>query len=440
MLGLRSIAGGIRQGVADYGNNMRRIDEDKRIKDRDEREKTAFETQQQAAGLQIKQSQIALTEAERKAEAQKELEESSAQIRAMRTQGGGAFAQAADPEAIQAQASVQQKVGNESNTESRRLGILTPEQIEQAPSRSITPGKEQNAYMAPGAGLYKNQKAADDIEFDLKASALQKFYEKTGQTEKAMAVPSVMQKLRDDNFSSKLRAASSALAAGVPEALAGFNSVYAYITDGYQIDPKSSKFDPATGGYKGVKIVDTAGKVVATQDWGPERLLQLAGMADPLAAMKYQIESGFKGREVAAKEEDVKTGKRNADSNAIRAGADATDAATRSRRADALTTSEANATQQRAKADAINKIFPAATKEYKIEELLGPDGEKRRQAQAIEIKMRDKTMDLVGLNPKVDVNVIAAIAKNGSTGKIKAEKDEDGRLYTMYGGSKVYLN
>ena len=441
------IARGIAQGFERAGRASRQMEEDERIKARDEREKTAFDTQQKAAGLQMRLAETQVADAERKAAADKERDERVSAITRARAEGSGDFAQLIDPEMAGARTAVQQKVGDQSDAESRRLGLTTPEQMAQAPSRSISAGAEQNVFLAPGMKLYADQQKADDLEYDLKTKVLQDYYNKTGQIEKAMALPEVAADLKEKKFSRNLRIATSAMAAGVPGSLGAFNSIYSNITDGYSVDPKSGKYDDEIGGFRGVRILDSNGKVIATEDWGREKIAQIAMMADPAKAMQYQIELGLKKREVVAKERAAAADEKKASAAVTSAGANAQIARTNAEtRADSAAVQNDIRKQESLRssyqltapfviktADEVKALIPSEKKAYEQAKARYEQNTSRFNAAS----------SISALNPDLKVGEITeavrVLEQRALQGKSADGVDGSGRAYVTVGGKKILL-
>ena len=86
--------------------------------------------------------------------------------------------------------------------------------------------------------------------------------------------------------------------------------------------------------------------------------------------------------------------------------------------------------------DSVKTMFPLAFREFKDEELLGKDRQSKLDNKSRQEMMANKTLDLACLNPKVDVRTLAGIARSGV---VDAQRDSDGRLFTMIGSTKIFL-
>lgn len=310
-IGIQAISKGLQQGFEGAGIAKRKMDEDERLKvrdqrdaDREKRDAEAFKGDQETRGLNRRLLTSQVETAESNAQAQRELDEEMKRINLARGSGQGDFGQYVDPSAAAPQ----------------QNGIAAPG-AEQQP-------QQNNPFMVPGDKLYANRGGADALEHKLKGEALQRFFTRTGQHEKALAVPETMEKLREANFSRNLKTATSALMVGAPGAMGAFSKVYSQINDGYNIDPATGKFNEETGGWTGVSVVDGKGKQVRTMDIPKEMIVQIAGLSDPLQAAKYEIEQKQKNRELDLKDRATRADERRADASMVSAGANASVAAT----------------------------------------------------------------------------------------------------------------
>jgi hypothetical protein len=293
---------------------------------------------------------------------------------------------------------------------------------------------QANPFKATADGLYKNQRAADQLIAERKAAALESLYAKLGEPEKAATVRGQMADLFEKDVERKTKTALAAVALGAPGSMQALSKVYSYFNDGKEINPESGQWDAKTKTWKGVEFVDPASGKSTMRDVTQADIMGLA-KRDAAALALFNIEQGYKQQELGFKERSTKADEKRADASMVTANASRS-------RANALNERErveANGTQQKAMVDAVLKQFPLATKEFKEEELMllkEPERKAKVAAQETEKRMATKTLDLAGLNPRVDVRTLAGIARQG---KVQAEQDADGRVFTMIGSTKVYL-
>ena len=400
-IGLQAVAGGIRQGLRDYRENMRSVEDEERRKKQDERQKVADERDAE----RFKNEQGRMEEEKRQREARAVFQKQLEQIRDDASQGKNGYDQ---------------------------FGFVGQPQQQGA---IAAPGQQQqpasNPFIAVGDGLYKNQRGADQLTAERRAQALENLFVALGQPEKAMLAREEVLKNHDNNVERKLKSALSGAATGAPGGLEAISRAYEYFNDGRKINPASGQWDPKTMSYKGVEFLDRDGKVIAKQDITQQAILGLAKQ-DAAALALFNTEQAWKEKELGLKERQTKADERRADASVISANAQASRATALNAREKA----EANGTQQRQMVEAVARMFPLAVKEYKDEELLGKDREKKLASQEMEKRMYNKTLDLAGINPRVDVRTLAGIARQG---RVNAEMDGDGRAFTMVGTTKVYL-
>lgn len=298
---------------------------------------------------------------------------------------------------------------------------------------------QPNPFMTGAEGKYQDPKAAMDRYYDLKSAALSKVFRAKGDYDKAEAVPKMMQELKDQNWSMKVGTSLAAMAGNAPGAREAFGRVYGMVNDGYELDPKSGSFDPEKG-WTGLERVNTQTGKRETFTLSPEQAAAIASRyKDPTMVVQFLLErsdkakaQGFEGRKVAATE-------KSADAEVTKAGASVIAANAQASRASALNKqmeNDAKGSEQKAMTDAILRQFPLATKEYKEEELMGKDRDAKLAKKAAEERMANKTLDLAGLNPRVDVRTLAGIAR---AGQVDAQQDADGRVFTMVGNKKIFL-
>jgi hypothetical protein len=298
---------------------------------------------------------------------------------------------------------------------------------------------QPNPFMTGAEGKYQDPKAAMDRYYDMKAAALSKVFRAKGDYDKAELVPKMMNELRDQNWSQKVGTSLAAMAGNAPGAREAFGKVYGMVNDGYELDPASGKFDPDKG-WTGLERINTQTGKRETFSLSPEQAAAISSRyKDPAQVISFVLERADKAKSQALEGRKVAATEKSADAEVTKAGASVVAANAQASRASALNKreqAEANGQQQKAMTDAILRQFPLATKEFKEEELMGKDADAKRAKKAAEERMANKTLDLAGLNPKIDVRTLAGIAR---AGKVDAQQDADGRVFTMVGDKKIFL-
>lgn len=414
LMTLGAIAKGIKQGAQQYGENMRAIDNDERLKRAEERQKVSDE--RDAKRFEMEQARM---DREKKAlEANDEYMKISEQIDNDAANGIGEF----------------QKAGF----------IGQPQQAIQNPDGTSTPAP-QNPFMVPVDGRYKNQRLADEIRMGMKASALEKLYRARGEPEKAEMVRTQLAEVLDKDIDRKLKAALAGFAMGAPGSIERVASVYGYFSDGKAIDPTSGAFDPKTKTWTGIRILDEkTGKVVGTRDFTQEDILGLA-KRDAVAMIAFNIERAdkkieqeFEGRKVSAIEQQAKAADKKADADMI-------DAVARKDRYSAISGMEVGQTKAAnisARGKAFDDAFPMAGKTIKPGEVMNAEKEALQVQIAADTRMRDRAVALSGLNPRVDPYVLAYVAKQAEMngGKLQGvQMDKNGIPFVTVNGVKVVL-
>jgi len=316
----------------------------------------------------------------------------------------------------------------------------TPRAAITPPGATPTPAQQpqQNPFLTGAEGKHKDPNMAIDKYYDMKEAALTKLFRARGEYDKAEQVPEMMRQLKENKWTQKVGASLAAMAGNAPGARDAFGRVYGMFADGYELDPTKGKFEEGKG-WVGLERVSADGKR-ETFNLSPEQAMMLASKyKKPDEVIKFLLDRGDKARQ--EKREDTKV-----ENDTTRAKAAAAEVEIKRPYYQAYAGAlerrgrdEANAQQQRASVEAAARMFPLANKEFKPEELmLDQDrGKARLEKKAADERMYNKTLDLAGLNPKVDIRTLAQLARQG---KVDAQEDADGRVFTMVGKTKVFLN
>ena len=285
-----------------------------------------------------------------------------------------------------------------------------------------------------------------DTVYNTQAKALQRYYIAKGDVEKAMQVPKMMKELRDFEWTDKVGASLAAMAGGAPGARESFAGIYGTVNDGYDLDPKSGKFDPQKG-WTGLVRINKATGERETFDFTPTQAMMIASKyKNPAEVIKYVQDQNDKQRQFGLEERKTSATEKTADAAMVNAKANAAEAGMKGQYYKAYAgyldrkgIEEADASKQKASVEAAARMFPLVGKEIKQDELMMMD--KNDRADILKRKredemMFDKTLDLAGLNPKVDVRTLAQVARLKT---VDAQKDPDGRVFTTVNGKKIYL-
>lgn len=170
------------------------------------------------------------------------------------------------------------------------------QQAQAQPAAQASAGKPAFNPLAPMASIPpENRRAFIDRKYELQTKALEDYYNKTRQPEKALAARATMNKLRDAEIEEKGRGALLALASGDPGGLSMFSKVYQLYDDGKAIDPNSGTFDPKTQSWRGVRILDAnTGKEIAVRDFSQQQIYGLAANLNAADIAKQNIEQQLK--------------------------------------------------------------------------------------------------------------------------------------------------
>ena len=318
------------------------------------------------------------------------------------------------------------------------MGIATP-------AAAASAGAPAAAPATPTGNPFVTNLSGKELDavYNRQAQALQKYFVARGEVDKAMQVPKMMQELRDFDWSNKVGAALAGMAGGAPGAREAFAKVYGVVNDGYDLDPRSGQYDPQKGFVGLVRINKETGER-ETFNLSPEQAMVIASKyKNPAEVIKFVVENQRSNREFGLKEREVGAREKSAQADVTRAGAAVEEAKSKGKYYDAYAnaldrknTGEANAAAQKAAVDSVKTMFPLAFREFKDEELLGKDRQSKLDNKSRQEMMANKTLDLAGLNPKVDVRTLAGIARSGV---VDAQRDSDGRLFTMIGSTKIFL-
>ena len=329
-------------------------------------------------------------------------------------------------------------------------GIPTPGQPAPmgiaAPAAAAPAGAPAAAPTAPTGNPFVTNLTGKDLDavYDRQAKALQKYYVAKGEVDKAMQVPKMMQELRDFDWSSKVGASLAGMAGGAPGARDAFAKVYGVVNDGYDLDPKSGQFDPQKGWTGLVRINKETGDR-ETFNLSPDQAMVIASKyKNPAEVIKFVVDNQRSNRDFGLKERDTASREKSAQADVTRAGAAVEEAKSKGKYYEAYAgaldrkgTGEQTAAAQKAAVDSVKTMFPLAFKEFKDEELMGKDRQQKLDKQALEQAYARRTLDLAGLNPKVDIRTLGMLARQPKIDNVTL--DDEGNPVASINGTKIIL-
>ena len=431
--GLGSFVSGAFEGYQNVKEMQRKEALQKRDDERFAMEQERYGMEKQRAEREMEQQRVA---DEAKKEALSVMEDAKF--------GRGAFAKFADPAKVQAMQQATQSVEQKSDmsydrAEARRLGRT----VDETQTASVTP-QEANIFKQGGEGLYADQRAADNLKYQLVGEAMKKSLINKGDFGAAMMVDRDIKKMEEEGYELQRKKAAALVMAGASpdQVIPALQKVYGFVDDGKSIDPKSSTFDAKTNTYN-ISVVDQKTGQVSTRPMNQQSMLSALNQLTPAQVLELNIGSQKRAEDLAIaaanRKEDVKLAERGLAVKEKEAGATL---AFRNAQMIALG-DQVKGADAKAKAETIDKSFPYADKMFKPEDLLGKsDAEKQKLQGMVEsdTRSRNYAVGLASLNPKIDPRIIIGASKAASTTFPNILKDKSGRSYFSYGGSQIYID
>lgn len=430
------MASGLGSFVSGAFEGYQAVQENKRKKALQEREDQRFEMEKERYAREK-------SEADRREKRESDIE--AARQEALQAEkdadtGMGDFANYADPNAVaarqQAAQSVEQKaVTSYDRAEARRLG----RPVDETQTASVTPA-ETDILKKGGVGLYKNQKAADDLLVDKQMAAYRKMLVARGELDKVVGLEELAQEMKDKGIARLQKNAAAFVMADADPAIVAnaVSKVYGFVKDGKEVDPAKSTYDAKTGAYS-FAVVDQATGAVEQKVMNKEQLL--TGLQQFTPAKLYEFKIGRQDREedLARKKEerkeDVALAQRGLDIKAMDAASQKAYRNAQLARYDEA----AKGAEQKARVDTIAKLFPEIDLDIsKIGTLPQAQQDALKTKAATNADLFDKTAQLSGLNPKADVRTLANAARMIRDGTLKAYRDNRG-VYTKIGNTRIEL-
>lgn len=354
--------------------------------------------------------------------------------------GRGAFAKLADPTKVQAVQQATQSVEQKSDmsydrAEARRLGRT----VDETQTASVTP-EEQNIFKQGGEGLYADQRAADNLKYQLIGEAMKKSLIAKGEFGQAMLVDRDIKKMEEEGYELQRKKAAALVMAGAPpeQVVGSLQKVYKFVDDGKSIDPKKTTYDAKTNTYNIAVIDDKTGEV-SMRPMNQQSMLTALNQLTPVQVLELNIGSQRRAEDI--QREDKKFA---ATQEIERKKLDVSMSVANAQiaRYKSLTNAEqtaAKGSEQKAKVEAMIKMFPVPDLSMeKIGMLSKEEQEQKKQEAVRNMDLFEKTSQLSGLNPKVDIQTLANAARLVANGTLQAFKDKDG-TYTKIGNTRVAL-
>jgi hypothetical protein len=431
--GLGALIGGAAEGYQAVKELQRKEALQKRDDERFAMEQERFAMEKTRAERELEQQRLA---DEAKKEALQVMEDAKL--------GRGAFAKLADPTKVQAVQQTTQSVEQKGamsydRAEARRLG----RPIDETQTASVTP-EEQNLFKSGGEGLYADQRAADNLKYQLIGEAMKKSLIAKGDFGQAMLVDRDITKMQEEGYELQRKKAAALVMAGAPpeQVVPALQKVYQFVDDGKSIDPKRTTYDAKTNTYN-IAVVDQKTGAVETRPMNQQSMLSALNQLNPAQVLELNIGSARRAEDLATaaanRKEDVRLKEKELGIKEKEAGATL---AFRQAQMTALS-DQVKGADAKAKAETIDKSFPYADKMFKPEDLLGKsDAEKQRLQGMVEADTRSRNyaVGLASLNPKIDPRIIIGAAKSASTTYPDIKKDKSGRSYFSYGGTSIFID
>lgn len=386
------------------------------------------------------------TRAEREMEQQRLADEAKKEaLSVMEDQkfGRGAFAKFADPAKVQAMQQATQSVEQKSDmsydrAEARRLGRT----VDETQTASVTP-QEENIFKQGGEGLYADQRAADNLKYQLVGEAMKKSLINKGDFGAAMLVDRDINKMIEEGYDLQRKKALAFVTAGAPPStvIPALKKVYGFIDDGKDIDVGKSTYDPKTRAYS-LSFVDQKTGQIENRVMNEMQLATVLKQADSMKVIETNISSDRRAEDLAIaaanRKEDVKLAERGL---AVKEKEASATLAFRNAQMIALG-DQVKGSDVKARIESVEKAFPLAGKIPKMDEMIGENADALKASIQKETFGRDYAYSLSAINPKVDPRIIIGASKAFTEGSslVKKTEAETGRKFFQYGGTKLYLD
>lgn len=384
------------------------------------------------------------TRAEREMEQQRVADESKKKALTIMDDakfGRGEFAKLADPTKVQAIQQATQSIEEKGarsydQKEMQRFGVRPPTE---AQTNSVTP-EEENLFKSGGEGLYADQRAADNLKYKLIGEAMKESLINKGDFGAAMLVDRDINKMIEEGYDFKRKQAAALVMAGAPpeQVINALDKVYDFVDDGKYIDKKNSTYDAKTRTYT-LSVVDKKTGAVDSRPMDQQSMLTALKLLDPVKTLEINIGSERRAEDIK-REDDRFTATQKMEQRKLDVSMSVANA--QIARYKSLTKAEqtaAKGSEQKAKVEAMIKMFPVPDLSMEKISMLSKEEQDQKKREAVRnMDLFEKTSQLSGLNPKVDVQTLANAARLVADGTLQAFKDKDG-TYTKIGNTRVAL-
>jgi hypothetical protein len=354
--------------------------------------------------------------------------------------GRGAFAKLADPTKVQEVQQATQSVEQKSDmsydrAEARRLGRT----VDETQTASVTP-QEENIFKQGGEGLYADQRAADNLKYQLVGEAMKKSLINKGDFGAAMLVDRDIKKMEEEGYELQRKKTAALVMAGASpdQVVPALKKVYGFVDDGKSIDPKKTTFDANTNTYN-IAVVDDKTGEVSMRPMNQQSMLSALNQLTPVQVLELNIGSQRRAEDIK-REDDRFTATQKMEQRKLDVSMSVANA--QIARYKSLTSAEqtaAKGSEQKAKVEAMIKMFPVPDLSMEKIGMLSKEEQDQKKREAVRnMDLFEKTSQLSGLNPKVDVQTLANAARLVADGTLQAFKDKDG-TYTKIGNTRVAL-
>jgi len=371
--GLGSFVEGAVKGYSTVQDIKRREALQKRDDERYAMEQERFAMEKTRAERELEQQRIA---DEAKKEALTVMEDAKF--------GRGAFAKLVDPTKVQAVQQATQSVEQKSDmsydrAEARRLGRT----VDETQTASVTP-EEQNIFKQGGEGLYADQRAADNLKYQLIGEAMKKSLIAKGEFGQAMLVDRDIKKMEEEGYELQRKKAAALVMAGAPpeQVVGSLQKVYKFVDDGKSIDPKKTTYDAKTNTYNIAVIDDKTGEV-SMRPMNQQSMLTALNQLTPVQVLELNIGSQRRAEDIQREDKKFAATQEMEQKKLDVSMAVANAQIARYR---ALTNAEktaAKGSEQKAKVEAMIKMFPVPDLSMEKIGMLSKEEQEQKKQEAV---------------------------------------------------------
>jgi hypothetical protein len=228
--------------------------------------------------------------------------------------------------------------------------------------------------------------------------------------------------------------------AGAPpdQVVKSLQKVYGFIDDGKSIDPTKTTYDAKTSTYS-LSIVDQKTGKEEMRSMNQQSMLTALNQLDPVKVLELNIGSERRKEDLDREDKRFKVTTGLEERKLGIMGREADAKISRYASLSKMERDAAKGADQKAKVEAMIKLFPVP--DMSPEKMLGKTPEEKELMKLEGVRNADlfeKTSQLVGLNPRVDLQTLANASRLITSGQLQAFRDKDG-VYTKIGNTRVAL-